>query len=673
MEQGGSNPKILLVGNPNVGKSVIFGWLTGAYAMVSNYPGTTVAVSRGTATIRNVTYDVVDTPGINSLLPMSEDECVTRDCLLEGRAIVIQVADAKNLQRALPVTLQLQEMKCSMMLVVNMCDEAAKAGIKIDARKLERDLGIPVITTVAVKKLGLDQIKTLIGEASIPRYPFKYSENFQQAVDTIEVLLPDGMTGRRAVAVMLLSGDRRLSRRLSASLSAGARETIEDIVRQAAAQYAEPVSFLMSRERMAALQGLFSGAVEQKGKGRPLWAWLSHYTMHPFWGFVFLAGILWVVYKFVGEFGAGTAVDFIENGIFAKYISPGAIHLADRLLPFTHTHLVEEGRVIGEYALGTASGGTAGGPLLFRLIHDAFVGPYGLVTMGLSYGFAIVLPIVTTFFIAFSVMEDSGYLPRLAVMVNRAFKWMGLNGKAVLPMVLGLGCDTMATLTTRILETRKQRMIVILLLALAVPCSAQLGVILGMFGQMPIWTFWVWLGVLLGIMFFVGFVSNKIIKGEGNAFVMEIPPLRLPQFGNVAKKVMSRMEWYVKEAIPLFLLGTLILFLLDAVHALGHIQRFASPLVVHVLGLPKEAANAFLIGFLRRDYGATGFFDMFSRGQLDAVQALIALVVITLFIPCVANLFMMIKEQGLKTAVKMTVFIVPFSFFVGGILRWVLK
>lgn len=668
MEQSGTNPKILLVGNPNVGKSVIFGWLTGAYAMVSNYPGTTVAVSRGTTTLSNITYDVIDTPGINSLLPMSEDECVTRDCLLEAPAIVIQVADAKNLQRALPVTLQLQEMNCPMMLVINMCDEAVRAGIKIDARKLERELGIPVVMTVAVKKIGLDQIKKMMGEVEVPRYAFRYSENFQNAVDQIETILPSDITGKRAVAVMLASGDRRLSHQMFPLLTGTTREKIEEEVRKLATQYAEPVSFLMSRERVAAVQSLLTGTVEQQTKGRPLGAWLSHYTMHPFWGFVFLAGILWLVYKFVGEFGAGVAVNFVENDIFAKYISPGAIHLADKIFYFNHVHLVEEGRSIGAYTLDVA-----GGSFWLRFLHDMFVGPYGLVTMGLSYGFSIVLPIVTTFFIAFSIMEDSGYLPRLAVMVNRAFKWMGLNGKAVLPMVLGLGCDTMATLTTRILETRKQRTIVILLLALAVPCSAQLGVILGMFGQMPIWTFWVWLGVLFGVMFFVGFASNKIIKGEGNAFVMEIPPMRLPQFKNVAKKVFSRMEWYIKEAVPLFLLGTLILFLLDACHALVHIQRFASPLVVHVLGLPEQAANAFLIGFLRRDYGATGFFDMFSRGQLDVVQALIALVVITLFIPCVANIFMMIKEQGLKMAVKMTCFIVPFAFFVGGILRWVLK
>ena len=269
-------------------------------------------------------------------------------------------------------------------------------------------------------------------------------------------------------------------------------------------------------------------------------------------------------------------------------------------------------------------------------------------------------------------MEDSGYLPRLAIMVNRFFKRMGLNGKAVLPMVLGLGCDTMATLTARILETKKQRLIVTLLLALAVPCSAQLGVLLGMFGKMPLWTFVVWLGLIAGVMFLVGYASNKIIAGENGAFVMEIPPLRMPQFGNVCRKTVSRLEWYVKEAIPLFLLGTFILFLLDSLHLLKGMQRLATPLVVSFLGLPPEAANAFLIGFLRRDYGATGFFDMYNRGRLSVAQALVALVVITLFVPCVANIFMIVKEHGAKVALRMVFFIFPFAFLIGGVLHWML-
>lgn len=562
---------LFLVGNPNVGKSLIFGHLTGAYTTVSNYPGTTVTLSRGRLQLGNQSYEIFDTPGINSLTPISGDEKVTRDLLVEKKGVVIQIADAKNLQRAIPLTLQLQELGLPMVLVVNMCDESERRGITIDFAKLEALLGIPVVPTVATRGTGIEQLRRRISEAKPSR---------------IEIAGKDSVALTRSIW-----------------------------------------------NQVATLQ-VARGRFGEK---------VSAFSMHRWWGFVSLAGILYLVYLFVGVLGAGIAVDFFEHKVFGKFISPASIWLFDKLMP--------------------AHG----------ILYDCFVGQYGLITMGVSYGFAIVLPIVTTFFIAFSIMEDSGYLPRLAVMVNRAFQWMGLNGKAVLPMVLGLGCDTMATLTTRILETRKQRLIVTLLLALAVPCSAQLGILLGMFGTMPAWTFLVWLGVLLTVLFTVGWAANQLIPGANEPFIMELPPLRIPQFKNVAKKTMARLEWYVKEAIPLFLLGTFILFILDALRLLTAIQRLATPLVVSILGLPAEASNAFLIGFLRRDFGATGFFDMYSRGQMTVVQALVALVVITLFVPCVANVFMMIKEHGNKVALRMVCFIFPFAFLVGGILNWILK
>ena len=643
-------PKLFLVGNPNVGKSVIFGHLTGSYATVSNYPGTTVSLSKGSTHIGDTTYTLIDTPGVNSLLPMSEDERVTRDLLLKEEGIVIQVADAKNLARALPLTFQLQEMGVPLLLVLNMWDEAVNQKIVIDAPALEKALGIPVLTTVAIRGTGMTTLREKILLAKRVQIPWTYAPIFDRSIAKVIEQLPQGLASKNSIATMLLSGDKKIGEWIGDQLTDASRTVIENESRHLAAHFAEPVSFLLGRERSLHAQQILNRVVVAKSDHRSFGTRLGAWAMHPFWGLVTLAVVLELVYLFVGKLGAGTAVDFIENGLFGKYISPWAVAAVDQVLGFPET---QNG--------------------FLQLVRDGLVGEYGLITMGVSYGFAIVLPIVTTFFIAFSLMEDSGYLPRLAIMVNRMFKWMGLNGKAVLPMVLGLGCDTMATLTTRILETRKQRVIVTLLLALAVPCSAQLGVLLGMFGTMPAWTFAVWVSVIVGIMFLVGYASNKIIAGEGSAFVMEIPPLRLPQLGNVAKKTLSRLEWYIKEAIPLFLLGTFILFLLDAVHLLEIIQRLASPLVVSVLGLPKEAANAFLIGFLRRDYGATGFFDMYTHGNLSVVQALVALVVITLFIPCVANVFMIIKEHGMKTAARMVFFIVPFAFLVGGLLQWILR
>jgi ferrous iron transport protein B len=240
-------------------------------------------------------------------------------------------------------------------------------------------------------------------------------------------------------------------------------------------------------------------------------------------------------------------------------------------------------------------------------------------------------------------------------------------------MVLGLGCDTMATMTARIMETRKERVIVTLLLALGVPCSAQLGVIFGMLGGLGIMATFVWAAIVLGTLFLVGFLSSRIIPGSGSDFVLELPPIRIPRLGNIAIKTMARIEWYLKEAVPLFILGTVILFVLDRLALLTLIQQAASPVVQGALGLPAQATDAFLIGFLRRDYGAAGLFDLFQGGGLDPIQTVVSLVVITLFMPCIANFLMIIKEQGLKTALLMSAFILPFALGVGVLVRWGLR
>jgi ferrous iron transport protein B len=306
-------------------------------------------------------------------------------------------------------------------------------------------------------------------------------------------------------------------------------------------------------------------------------------------------------------------------------------------------------------------------------MHELLVGDYGLITMALTYSIAIVLPIVGFFFIAFSLLEDSGYLPRLAVMVNKVFKIMGLNGKAVLPMILGLGCDTMATLTTRILETKKERILVTLLLALGVPCSAQLGVILGLIAGLSGLATAIWLGTIVAVMLFVGYLAAKAIPGDPSDFVLELPPIRVPQLTNILVKTLARVQWYLKEAVPLFILGTFILFVGHKVGALEYVQKLTDPVVVGVLGLPSKAAEAFVIGFLRRDYGAAGLFMLAKEGMLDPIQIVVSLTVITLFVPCIANFFMMVKERGLKAALYMVAFIFPFAFGVGGVLNWVLR
>jgi ferrous iron transport protein B len=392
--------------------------------------------------------------------------------------------------------------------------------------------------------------------------------------------------------------------------------------------------------------------------------------MHPIWGIPVLIGVLFIAWFFVGKFGAGDVVNFVENTIFNGFVNPWAIRGFDFLFRFPHQHVIQGGVITATYTAGHVTGTW---PIIAKFIHDLLVGPYGVLTMALTYAIAIVLPVVTTFFIFFGLLEDSGYLPRLAVMLNRIFKAMGLNGKAVLPMVLGLGCDTMATLTTRILETKKEAIIVTLLLALGVPCSAQLGVIMAMLGPLPLAATLTWLGVIGATIFLVGWLASKLVRGETGDFILEVPPVRMPKISNILIKVAARTEWYLKEAVPLFVVGTLLLYILDAAGLLIRFQHFIAPLIVGGLHLPTEASNAFLIGFLRRDYGAAGLFHLQQQGLLDPVQTVVSLTVITLFIPCVANFLVVIKERGLKTGMAMSTFIMVYAFGTGAALNYVLR
>ncbi len=657
----------ILIGNPNVGKSVVFGALTGKYVTVSNYPGTTVEVTRGSATVEGHPWHVMDTPGTNNLLPMSEDEQVTRDILLSERGYVaLQVCDAKNLRRGLLLSVQLAEAGTPFVLALNMADEAASRGIAIDAERLASDLGVDVVPTVAVLRTGLSTVQARLAHARASTFHVRYDTHIEAAVAEVAPLMPKGAIAPRALAIMALAGDESLRAHLAGHLSEAQLERIEAVRRALAARYPESLRFVVARQRLAVVDRIHDGVVTRgdasavSGFGRSLGGWATH----PLWGIPILALVLWVAYEFVGVLGAGKLVDLMEHTVFAEYLVPWAEKLVRFAVPWDG---------VQRFLVGPA-----GVPYLE---HGGFlIGKYGLLSMGLSYGVAIVLPIVTTFFISFSILEDSGYLPRLAVMVNKVFKRMGLNGKAVLPMVLGLGCDTMATMTARIMETRKERVIVTLLLALAVPCSAQIAVILAMMTGLSASSLLWFGGTLLLVIFLVGWLAAKVLPGRGSDFLLELPPLRVPQAGNIAVKTLARIEWYLREALPLFVVGTLILWALDRFGGLAVLERAAAPVVVGLLGLPKESAAAFILGFLRRDYAAAGLFRHFQpfmnahtmTWEME-IQVTVALVTITLFIPCIANFFMILKERGWRTGVGIAAFILPFSFGVGAVLNQLMR
>jgi ferrous iron transport protein B len=630
---------VVLIGNPNVGKSALFGALTGSYVAVSNYPGTTVELAEGTASIGSVKMRVVDTPGVASLLPVSEDERVTRDLLLATPdAVAVVVADAKNLARALVLVLELGELAVPLVLCLNMADEARERGLAIDEAALARRLGVPVVPTVAIRREGIGALRSALADAALPTLRVDYGADVEAAVERIARALGDGPR-TRGLALALLSGDETAAPWLDALADTAARARIAEATEslREEAVFAGPLA-ASSRHRAAArLAEEVRGTTALSPRGRVLRERLEWAAVHPAWGWPLLAAVLTAAYLFVGVFGAGTLVDLVEDGLFGRYVTPAVVAGAARL------------------------------PWAF--LRDALAGPYGVLTMALPYALALVLPIVSTFFVAFGVLEDSGYLPRLAVMVNRVFRAMGVSGKAVLPMVLGLGCGTMATLTTRVLETARERLLVILLLALGVPCSAQLAVVLGLLRPLPAAAALLWLGAVLASLFLVGRLAAVLLPGRPSDFILELPPLRVPRLGNIVVKTLARVEWYLKEAVPLFVLGTLILFAADRLRLLGWLERAGRPLVTGLLGLPPAATEAFVVGFLRRDFGAAGLFRLSEAGALSPAQMVVAVVTVTLFIPCVASFFMIVKERGLRTALAVGVFVTAFAIGAGALLR----
>ncbi|NLY56549.1 MAG: ferrous iron transport protein B [Firmicutes bacterium] len=641
--------RLVLVGNPNVGKSVIFNALTGAYVTVSNYPGTTVEVTHGHLSVDNVVFDVIDTPGMYDLIPITEEERVTRTLLLNERPdVVVHVVDAKNLDRMLPLTLQLIEADLPLILAVNMLDEAKATGLSINLGLLESRLGIPVVGTISTQNVGLDELKQAIvqyhrschcaGGASVQHSI--YDPEITAALNQISSLLErDYQVSKRTIAMLLLAGDEEITRQIGET-EANAAE-INRLVAQTAANYGQPLNFILAMQRQAAVQAIVDEAVSETGNGHARWVHLlNQATINPWTGIPLLLLVLYFgLYKFVGEFGAGTIVDLIEANMFEERINPWVNNFVENLIPW---------------------------PLWQNLlVHD-----YGIITLGIRYAVAIILPIVGTFFLAFSIIEDSGYLPRIALLLDRVFKRMGLNGRAVIPMTLGFGCGTMATMVTRTLETRRERLLATILLALAIPCSAQLGVILGLLSGAPR-ALALWAVLMVGVLLLVGFLATKVIPGEQPGFCLEVPPLRLPKLSNIVSKTLTRMQWYFLEVLPLFVLASVIIWAADLIGLFDWLINAITPLV-QALGLPAEVAVAFLFGFFRRDYGAAGLYDLQQAGTLTTNQLLVAAITLTLFVPCIAQFAMMWKERGWKVAVGIIAFVIPFAFTVGYLLNLIL-
>ncbi len=589
--------KIVLVGNPNVGKSVYFHRLTGHYVDVSNFPGTTMEFYCGKW--RN--DFLVDTPGVYSLSSFTPEEALVRDAVLTAD-LVINVVDAVHLSRDLFLTCQLADTGVPMVVALNMTDELLARGLEVDAEELERRLGVPVVPTAAVTGFGVEKLKERLAEARSGRCDPPV-ENLLRACPGLP----------RGEALLVLEGDPQVA----------ARRGLEP--------GREKERIYAARRRR--VNELVDAVLREQGRDESFATRLGRWLIRPLTGIPALALTLWLVYELVGVFFAQVVVEFTEGVVMTQYYEPLVRSLLSRIIDLQSS------------------------------VGIILAGQFGLLTMAVTYLLGLLFPLVGGFYLVLSLLEDSGYLPRIAILMDRAMGYLGLNGQAVIPLVLGFGCVTMAAITTRILATDRERRIAIFLLALSVPCSAQMAFVTAILGTLGSGFMFLYAFLIFSVMVGVGTAAGRFLPGYTLPLLMDLPSMRLPRPGNVLLKTWVRTCGFIKEAIPIFLGGALLLGLLRVTGLMERIERLMEPLLAGWLFLPGETANAFLMGFIRRDFGTAGIMEM----NLEPLQKFVALVTLTLFVPCIASTLVIIKERGWREGAAMWLLIFALAFLTGGL------
>jgi len=569
--------KILLMGNPNVGKSVVFNRFTGANVIVSNYAGTTVEFTKGSMRIEGKHAELIDVPGTYTLKPTCKAEEIAVEMLNErtDEDIVINVVEATNLERSLNLTLQLLKRKIPIVVALNFWDETKHKGISIDDKRLEEILGVPCVPICAVTGEGVKQLVEKLKDAKPSGYEYEDSQRWQTIGSIVDKV--QSITHRHHTWL----------------------ERLEDA------------------------------------------------SVRPVTGIPIAIVVLFLAFKAIRFIGEGL-IGYAGEPVFEKLWAPLMMKLSGVLGSEGFLHDV----LIGNLLDGEID----------------FMQSFGLLTTGLFVPFAAVLPYIFAFYVVLSFLEDFGYLPRLAVMVDTLMHRMGLHGFAIVPMMLGLGCNVPAALSTRIMETKRERFIAATLMAIAVPCMAQIAMVVGLAGKHGA----AGLGIIFGTLFIVwvllGILMNRFSKGESPEIFMEIPPYRIPYMRGLVKKIWIRTKWFIKEAVPWVLLGVFIVNILYTLEIIQFMGKFTAPVVTRVLGLPQEAVGALIVGFLRKDVAV----GMLAPLDLTLKQLVIASVVLTMYFPCVATFTTLVKELGVVDMLKSAAIMVISSLVVGGLLNLIL-
>jgi ferrous iron transport protein B len=569
--------RILLVGNPNVGKSALFSRLTGTRIIASNYPGTTVGFTKGYLNLGEERAELIDVPGNYTLEPGSKAEEVAVEMLKEGD-LVINVVDATNLERNLNLTLQLLERQTPVIVALNMWDDTKHRGINVDVAKLEELLGVPVVPTVGVTGQGVKELVRRLPEAKVAENARTYSN---------------------------------------------------------------------SDERWARVGDIVSQAQSLSHRHHRWYENLEDASSHRVWGIVIALLVLFATFWFVRFVGEGI-IGYVADPLFEGLWTP----------------------VLAKLSIALGAGGFWHDILIGNLIGGeiVYLQSFGLLSTGLYIPLAVVLPYIIAFYLALGILEDVGYLPRLAVLMDTIMHRLGLHGYAIIPTILGFGCNVPGIMATRILESRKQRFIAATLISIAVPCAALQAMIIGLVGQQGLGYVAMVYGSLFISWVIIGLILNRAVKGFNPELLVEIPPYRLPSLRVIGEKLWLRVSGFIKEALPIVLGTVLVVNILYTLGVFNAIADITAPVLTGLWGLPKETITALVVGFLRKDVA----IGMLAPLALTAKQLVISSTVLAMFFPCVATFVILARELGIRDLLKAVGIMIAAALIMGSLQRLIL-
>ncbi len=629
--------KIAIVGLPNTGKSLIFNNLTGEYTVVANYPLSTIKPKNSMALIGNTNCDIIDTPGIHSLYIHSDEELVVREILFSEKPdVIVQCIDANRLKQSLILTADLLELEIPLVISLNFIDETSKNGIWIDSGRLSVLLGIPVIESVAIRNIGTEELKHAISNARRGKSSIRYGEILENGITDLESKLPPQTLFKRTVAILLLQDDPYLAQSIEQVHGGGIGASLGSEALKVKQRFRGNLKKAINHRRNKWVDDISEQVVrKQKIKLGGLSQVIGQLSRHPLFGFPILMASILIMYFLVANIAIG-ASDWMHNSLWT---------------PIEHQ--------IGNWI-----------PAGFW--YDLLIGDYGILSLGLANAIITILPILILFFIFFSILEDTGYLANLSVLTKRILEKFGLSGGAVMPMVLGTGCKTMATLTTKSLQSSRERYITICIIAFGIPCSAQLGINIAILSRLGINAFIIAFSVLILIDIVVGLALNKFLKDEKrSSFMQELPEICLPNIKAVIKKTYYRLFWFLEEAVPMFMIASALLFFMDKVGMLAGLKHILRPVIGGFLGFPEGMVDVLIVCIARHEAAAAMIMNLVDKGLLNYVQSIVAVLII-MMIPCFANVGAIVKEIGSKKAFNMVISIYIGAFIIAGGLNWVL-